>query len=742
MKNNLIKELKKEAPKWYLNNLENINKELEKLKENKLANQDDKEPTKSSTNLYQPPTELEGYVASEDGLYCPCIYAQGLYLKIERGMKSFNYILYLHENGRLKPISNTFVSDIPITEENNKLNKKLGEWFKKFCYEESIIPTYYLAVKPDKEIPEKEQKTLEKQGIITNTRFWELRELLQQGKAIPSKNAIINSIDKISKDLKATPDFEQITHNFKIYQEKEKDVKKEDVVISEDNIKYNEDDITFNEEIANEIRNKIQEKGLIPYLNSVLDKIHLGDHKNIIRKVLGGFNVISAGGSYFFETVATSEAGKTYEDEIAFLKMTPQEFVIKINDPTYSSFTRICQNDPKYLNRKITYMGDWGAKGKFEEVEKVMNVGKTLVTEGEYGRTVTENGVVIDLNIKVESTGFVYQTITAQFTEGDDQLESRTIKSTPPDVDDSEILDFIDLTRWNEYSIEYQEAQEAQQELQKFQEYLKSLIFYPKRKILTSVYSHVFKRYALQSPKVKREYQQLRESFRAYCILTNHACNKSIINPEVLIPSQKHIQEFFNKIVLENPLMPVESEFLKMLLNKSKDKKTNIELIILDDEDKPTEKGFTLTRCYNIILEENFQEDEEDNILSFDDLDYKDYKKAIKRLLTKFGLNKDMKTLDHHNIFFTVSRINRTYKTHRAFKNVDDIPTMLQTLTKRGYLGKLDYYDERGGKNQNIYYLTPKVKEIKNSLEITSEDLKQAKKYEKEHLNIKDKKVK
>lgn len=73
----------------------------------------------------------------------------------------------------------------------------------------------------------------------------------------------------------------------------------------------------------------IKEKGIIAYLDSIVDKFHIGNHKNIYRKHIGGFNIIRGKGSYFISTTATSGEGKSLEDEIAILKLIPTEYIFK-----------------------------------------------------------------------------------------------------------------------------------------------------------------------------------------------------------------------------------------------------------------------------------------------------------------------------------------------------------------------------------------------------------------------------
>ena len=115
----------------------------------------------------------------------------------------------------------------------------------------------------------------------------------------------------------------------------------------------------YNREIAEEVQKKIEEKGLYHYLDDIISKIYIGDNKNIIRKILLGFNVIRGKGSYLCETVAKSGAGKSLEDEIAFLISMPEENIFIKDDMTFASFTRY---DTNYFDRKIIYFGDFASE--------------------------------------------------------------------------------------------------------------------------------------------------------------------------------------------------------------------------------------------------------------------------------------------------------------------------------------------------------------------------------------------
>jgi len=72
---------------------------------------------------------------------------------------------------------------------------------------------------------------------------------------------------------------------------------------------------------------------------------------------------------------------------------------------------------------------------------------------------------------------------------------------------------------------------------------------------------------------------------------------------------------------------------------------------------------------------------------------------------------------------FRVSDIKGAYSNIKAFKNIDDVGALLNKLYDKGFINKLDFYDN---KRQNIYYLTSKCEEITSPIEITEDDIVEA----------------
>lgn len=472
------------------------------------------------------------------------------------------------------------------------------------------------------------------------------------------------------------------------------------------------------ESIANDVSLKIQKKGLYDYLDDSIKNIHIGDNKNIIRKILVGFNVIRGAGSYLCETIAKSGAGKSLEDEIAFLLAMPQEYIFRKNSMTVASFTRY---NPRYFDRKIIYFGDFGSKKSFEHIEEVFNIIKVLISEGYYSRDVSERikgkWESTSLDLRVDSVGGVYSSILNSFSGDDEQLESRSINFTPTETEDTEkeVLDFM-FDCFCEDSPENILRQKSIRELEDFQQYLKMLI--NKDLKVINPYKRVFIEYALNSDVPKRELIQQLELFESYCILSYTECKE--INGH-LVASQKQFKNYFNNISLENALKPYESNFLNMILAKGKKN----ELVIMNDD--VTKETPNLNYCINEVMEDfiGTQRTLDNGDLDLDDLDNRQEQIFIKKLINYYGLGSRSSKFTNKPIFFTYNSLKRLYKKYSDFKNVEDISKLLMILHKKGYLDKLDYKYNK----QNIYYLTPKCESINTYFELTKEDLKEANKF-------------
>lgn len=470
-------------------------------------------------------------------------------------------------------------------------------------------------------------------------------------------------------------------------------------------IKQREKPILNNEEKAkaDAIADEINKIGLLPYLDNILKDIHMGEHKNIYRKILMLFKIMRGEASFLSETTAKAEAGKSFEDEIVFNLIAPQRYIFKLNDFTPASFKRYGAINPYYFDRKIVLFGDLGSKKAFNQVEDVFNIFKVLITENEYHSSKADKNddlKNIELDLKVNSIGAVYSTITNSFTENDNQLESRTLFSTPAIVNPSDIarqIFYLQIPKTKQSKA----RAKAEQDLKEFGLYLMQMVNSDIE--IINPYFDVFWDYANKSENPIREFNQQLELFNAYCILTQNKCKDEPLMTK--FASIDQLKEYMDFINLENALIPYEYDFLNMIMAKGK---ANELKILYTDNDLQDAEGnskdidldaiTTLTECENNALELINNE----YIESFADLSPNELKTIPFKLNAIYGL-RSAGANHKDKIFFRYSDLKGIYYRYNAFKNVDNVPGLLQSLHNKGYLGKYEY---KQGK-ENLYYLTP-----------------------------------
>ena len=470
-------------------------------------------------------------------------------------------------------------------------------------------------------------------------------------------------------------------------------------------IKQREKPILNNEEKAkaDAIADEINKIGLLPYLDNILKDIHMGEHKNIYRKILMLFKIMRGEASFLSETTAKAEAGKSFEDEIVFNLIAPQRYIFKLNDFTPASFKRYGAINPYYFDRKIVLFGDLGSKKAFNQVEDVFNIFKVLITENEYHSSKADKNddlKNIELDLKVNSIGAVYSTITNSFTENDNQLESRTLFSTPAIVNPSDIarqIFYLQIPKTKQSKA----RAKAEQNLKEFGLYLMQMVNSDIE--IINPYFDVFWDYANKSENPIREFNQQLELFNAYCILTQNKCEDESLNTK--FASIDQLKEYMDFINLENALIPYEYDFLNMIMAKGK---ANELRILYTDNDLQDAEGnskdidldaiTTLTECENNALELINNE----YIETFADLSPNELKTIPFKLNAIYGL-RSAGANHKDKIFFRYSDLKGIYYRYNAFKNVDNVPGLLQSLHNKGYLGKYEY---KQGK-ENLYYLTP-----------------------------------
>ena len=517
----------------------------------------------------------------------------------------------------------------------------------------------------------------------------------------------------------------------------------------EDQIEARRNPVLTSAEIqtAKTIKRDIQKDGLITYLNRLLDDVHIGDHKNILRKTLMVLSIMMGKASFLSETVAEKEAGKSMEDDIVFNIITPPRYIFKKNDMTWSAFTRYGGISEEFFDRLIIPFGDFGSEQSFKKIEQVFDVCKELITENYYSRSFSDsakdgNGYEVkELTLIVDSIGVAYSTTRNSFTNDDEQLISRTLKSTPTPVKEKDVMDFLFYLD-NPHSKQSKARAVAIERLKDFGIYMLSLVNNDMEVI--NPYQEVFINYALISNSPKRELKQQLELFSAYCILTSYECETI---GQYQVASIKQLSDYMNKINLENALIPYENDFLKMLMADGK----KYELSILYDINlaehikeiksqpyiEPQEKEeiwikpiskimkredvFTITECENNAIPHirirSYSDDdlEQSRLTSKEHLTSQQLKELPTKLNMLYGIRGTSSIHTNHRIFFRVSDLKNIYGQRKAYKNIDNIPKLLNSLYDKGYLGK---YEQKLGK-ENLYYLTDKCKKISSEFEPT-----------------------
>ena len=505
---------------------------------------------------------------------------------------------------------------------------------------------------------------------------------------------------------------------------------------------------------ALEVETKLKEydKGFIEYINKVLKPKHIGDNKNIIRKILAEFSIINGWGSYFIMTTAEAENGKSFEDEIV-LKFIPDRYVLYMNEMTDASFLKKSEIDKRYFDRLIVYFGDLGSKEAFEKVKNVFNIIKILITENKYHKALNEivDGKWEDTqqDLTVDSIGAVFQTLSFDFLDIEgNQLASRTVKATSGDADTIDVLEQIFNEKSTTRTRTNQKIRVADAKIKKFQSYLLYLI--TKDIEVINPWKTVFIRFVKESNTPYRDLEQIMNLFKAYCTITYFNCK---VNKDdgLLIASKKQVETFMDNISLENTLPPLESEFLKMLIGKD----TKKELTIIETNTEDNTPLNPLNPYFNTALEEIGYGDCIDDtsetvgnatkgsntldtgvisseriIVTIDTIPEYKQKEAIAKLLQLYRL-KGRSVYHEENAFFTVSDVKRVYWHRKTYKNIDDIPKLLNKLYKNSFIDKVDYKD---AKRQNIYYLTSKCNDINSNITVTETDVSEARRFLQEEV--------
>lgn len=654
-----------------------------------------------TTNVYEPPKEYQkdlkdnGYKWDKEGFYCPIhnqedkAYTEPLSVKghfrIKRGSLFEVCIGKFNSEGEFTPITQSYSSKKPFNVYDKNRNSNLGKWSHEVGF-----------------------------------------------------GHIKQDFTPISLHLGKMKDFPQLTEEFSNYKPPKEEYVDGDTMTPEEIIDSRRHPQLTNEEkkIAIEVKRQIEENGFEQYMKDILKDVYKGDLRNILRKILLILTIMRGEGGSLSETQAEAGTGKSKEDKIVLDFVTPPRYIMDYDDLTSAHFERFSEKHTEFLDRTIFDLGDLGEEEVFRQVKKIFNIFKRLITEGKYKKGLTEENnkggskthSQKDLYLRTSGFGVFYQTVTNSFTNGDPQLESRTLKSTinyDSDVED-DILDFVFDTFYDN-SPEAIKMREAIEKLKNLGVFLMSLV--DKTVVIVNPYKETFKEYSKTSDVSVRELTQQLNLFNSFCLITLNKCD--VING-VYVASKEQLEEYMNKINLENALIPYENEFLKMLVGKNRKKNQLTMIDVISEEESDEERKLDpLNPYYNNALEQvrvyRRSDEEEDSdqshleiYIDLDNLNPSEEKSFRKKLMTFYRLGG--RSSEHkEDVFFTIRDIENIFKTYKPFKNIKDLSTLLLTLTSRGYLGMLPFSDPYKNK-YNIYYLTTKCQELDNNFDVNNVD--------------------
>ncbi len=469
----------------------------------------DTEPEKS---LYCPPDYADserlknkGYKWDNNGLYCPLDVetVEPHYLRISRSQD--NYVMTI---GILQELDNKILFDI-----------KTGNWTDKT----SITA-------------ESKQR---QQGM---------GRLVRNYGKIPK---IADPLLQIGADLNRVKDFPQITKPFKVYQEQAIDEPDDhDITIEyEREIEARRNPILTPEEkdTAEYVSSMIKEHGLTGYIDPILNKIHIGDHRNIYRKTLMSLQIIRGDSSAFLLDIAQSGSGKSHENKLVFEIIIPERYIEQIDNITPASFVRFSDNHLYYLDRKILLFNDKGDDDGISNMKDVNKILKVLITENKYCDYKSDaqgnKWVNKKFYLMVQGVGAVISTVDNQDALKDSQIVNRSLQSRPPDVDITELLDHIGYLKFKN-SIQSLERNGAEADLKDFGIYLMSLV--NDTDIIVNPYTKIFQRYCKTANvlgDITREYDRQLDLFDAYCRINKHKCKKV---GKYYLASQELVNSYFS----------------------------------------------------------------------------------------------------------------------------------------------------------------------------------------------------
>ncbi len=447
------------------------------------------------------------------------------------------------------------------------------------------------------------------------------------------------------------------------------------------------------EEKLKQLNEEVKTKYNGNYIDYAMDKsryLILNEEKNITKQILMIFMVVTGIKSLFNNIHGGADTGKSYIFETTFDCYIPDGYIEYLNSSTEAAFINKCIEDPHYFDRIIIYFGDLGDKEKLAKMKPILDILKIVISEGMYNDS--KNQPAKDERwkpIDIKVIGVVGAFLCTVFEDNEDQtnqIDSRTIFSTPALNNRKEKILFKRNIK-TKNTKEYAYYKKTVKELESFKLYFEKMVNeYDQEKYqVINPFLMIFDEITKHRITDTREVENIDYMFTAYCFLNKNKCfqfEKITDNENLLflIPKIEEVQKFINIIYSSVGLKPHERNLILKL-------KEELNSITEEEADK----------LYNEI--------EKDEIEPND---------TYKELFSKYGLKSEYK------YFFKSSDITSKFRNHKAIKDIENPPILMNNLAKRGFLGKL----ENSYKNVNVYFLNEdNIKNIEEEYCLSKKDL-------------------
>lgn len=250
------------------------------------------------------------------------------------------------------------------------------------------------------------------------------------------------------------------------------------------------------------------EDNILIYIGCVADWMVAGERLNILFGFLCALNLLIFGEPINFIATGMPGSGKTAIENIIF-EMLPSEDVSWEKKPTVAAIFRRSEDNPRYYDRKIVYMGDLGGDKDMESSEEARNVFKELNSDGKMSRPVSAPGseTWVTVDLVLEGKPALFYTTVHDFKLNDQEVSRGFVIS--PRLDNTEMVNVmherIKAMKGRTLKTRNIIKECELSKIRNIVRFLKEL----EGITVVNPYPHVLKKMISESPFIKRDYQKI-----------------------------------------------------------------------------------------------------------------------------------------------------------------------------------------------------------------------------------------